>query len=962
MPDATTQTWGDWLVQQIERLGDTPQTLRRHKANLHQYLHQNEIRVALGGLGAAMEEIVKDVLGTEGWPAAKSLIEDIETLGGQGRDATSRRGGVGPAVPETIYTLLHALRTYRNQLHSYKPGSTQPKDVVLQEDDRRIGLHQFLRVLEWYYVEYPKGEKLASIRTALPAIDERSGAWITYTNWLDEQLDTLLFGEPFGLRQIYVPLRGYCDKRHQGGVEEDPAGPSGHDLRKTVRLVRRLDLLVDAWLAQSSVEQPIFILEGGPGSGKSSFAKFYAAKVAREGLWRVLFVPLHDQLFDLKDNLREGIRTFCRLLPVRPPDDPLDLVAGERLLLVLDGLDEYAKAGRLGAEVVREFFEHVQRSATQLNHNRKEARLLVLLSGRPVAVEAVRTRAARTEVQLVNVLPYFVNLAQRWEAEWDDPDRVLEHDQRHDWWRKYGALTGENLAGMPEEVADDKLDEITTLPFSNQLVAIVRRDAPERLSRGQADLNYFYDAVLEAVHRRAWEPRNRSHPAARGLGFAEFAEALEEIALTAWHSSDGRTTTERAILKRLEENAGQRFREWLRHVQDEAAVHLLLAFFFRPHGRDEVNERTFVFTHKSFGEYLTARRIMREVGEIATDLTDKRPRRGGTEDRALQCWAEVCGPARLTTYILRFMRLTVRAKPADLAAAWQDGLAGLISYMLRHGMPMEKLRLPSFKEMARQALNAEEALMAALSCCTRRTEKRCGIDWPRTGEGTTPAEWLHRLGGFHRLTGFNPLKCLAWVDWSDANLGPLWLPEADLTKCDLRGVILASGRPGELEGTMPARIGADLRWATLTEAILTEADLEGVCLRGANLNGAKLSRALLSYGDPRMAKFQGADLSAAELSMTDLRRADLSGADLSQADLSGADLSGAGLPGANLNHADLSGVDLSHADLRGADLRGANLRGARLTGTNLIGTNLTGANLEGVDLDGADVSKTTTKQ
>src|SRR5262245_29918712 len=144
MPAGTAPAWSDWLLQQIDCLCEAPPGIQKHKLNLKQYLQQNEIPVALGGLGSAMEEIVKDVLAREDLPAARNVIDDIETLGGRDQQAAARRGGREPVVPETIYSLLHALRTYRNQLHPYKPGTTQRKEVVLQEDDRRIGMHQFL--------------------------------------------------------------------------------------------------------------------------------------------------------------------------------------------------------------------------------------------------------------------------------------------------------------------------------------------------------------------------------------------------------------------------------------------------------------------------------------------------------------------------------------------------------------------------------------------------------------------------------------------------------------------------------------------------------------------------------------------------------------------------------------------------------------------------------------------------
>ena len=72
----------------------------------------------------------------------------------------------------------------------------------------------------------------------------------------------------------------------------------------------------------------------------------------------------------------------------------------------------------------------------------------------------------------------------------------------------------------------------------------------------------------------------------------------------------------------------------------------------------------------------------------------------------------------------------------------------------------------------------------------------------------------------------------------------------------------------------------------------------------------------------RVANLSRANFTEANLSGSYLRGAELSRADLSRADLSRVDLSGANLIEANLNRADLSEADLSYADLSEADLEG----------------------------------------
>lgn len=89
----------------------------------------------------------------------------------------------------------------------------------------------------------------------------------------------------------------------------------------------------------------------------------------------------------------------------------------------------------------------------------------------------------------------------------------------------------------------------------------------------------------------------------------------------------------------------------------------------------------------------------------------------------------------------------------------------------------------------------------------------------------------------------------------------------------------------ELQGTVGASVGANLKGANLRNA-----NLEGTMLEFADLENAKLEQATLERAILVRANLRDADLSRANLKNADLCNADLSGALLSRADLSGADL------------------------------------------------------------------------
>jgi hypothetical protein len=55
-------------------------------------------------------------------------------------------------------------------------------------------------------------------------------------------------------------------------------------------------------------------------------------------------------------------------------------------------------------------------------------------------------------------------------------------------------------------------------------------------------------------------------------------------------------------------------------LQSGGFSRLIAAFYFQATERDTVSGQAFEFTHKSFGEYLTARRLVREIRDINAAL------------------------------------------------------------------------------------------------------------------------------------------------------------------------------------------------------------------------------------------------------------------------------------------------------------------------------------------------------
>ncbi|MFL6275615.1 MAG: pentapeptide repeat-containing protein [Blastocatellia bacterium] len=526
--------------------------------------------------------------------------------------------------------------------------------------------------------------------------------------------------------------------------------------------------------------------------------------------------------------------------------------------------------GKVATEVSQNFVREVQKKADLFNIH--GPRLKVLISGRELAVQSNVHEFRRPE-QILHVLPYYVSDDQR--KTFTDPQNRLAQDQRQSWWAAYGKASGNGYTAMPDVLNRDELVDITSQPLLNYLVAL-------SFARGNVDfakesnLNVIYEDLLRAVHQRVWA--EYPHPALKGIDEGQFFRILEEIALAAWHG-DGRTTTVREIEAHCEQSGLKALLERFQEGASQGVTRLLLAFYFRQAGHRVSGDKTFEFTHKSFGEYLTARRIVRGVQLMHDELARRREyiESGWDERGALTYWANLCGPTTMDRYIFKFLCNEVSLRNQSQVKQWQETLCHLIGFMLRNGMPMERLEpRPVFLEETRQSRNAEEALLATVNAGARFTETVSVIDWPSE---TAFGEWISRLQG-QRTGGGNvlSLECLGYIV---ANLQVLNFR-------DFHGAIFFRADLNQSQFIYASFRFASLRGAELQDTVFAEANLRGIDLEGANLEGANLQGANLQRANLQAANLQGAYLGVANLRGANLQRANLQAANLQGANLENA--------------------------------------------------------------------------
>jgi len=703
-----------------------------------------------------------------------------------------------------------------------------------------------------------------SLNSPFARASERERAWERYSARLQRQINEPLLGESFGIVHVYVPLCAFYEEDALPVVRAPQSGGQNKDegnAARTRRVVIRLHDVLHAWVDHGEKNDAIRVITGGPGSGKSSFAKMFAAEIATKGR-RALYVPLH--LLDPEKDLEIAIGQFVRQQDIFP-GNPLDAVTSEPpILLVLDGLDELAMQGRAAAEVAQKFVREVQRFVA--NRNQAKTMVQVVLGGRDIVVQINRAdfRAPR---QVLHLLPYYLTFDQR--QRFHDPNQLLWSDKRDQWWEGYAAVKRTGRHGTPRELRRSDLEEITAQPLLGYLVALSFDRGTVDFSKSDVNRNAIYADLVEAVYERGYG--GAQHPSVRGLTLEQFRQLLEEVALATWHG-DGRTTTITAIYDWCKLSGLESLLSAFEEGAQAGTLQLLTAFYFRQSEGRLHGERTFEFTHKTFREYLTARRIIRAVERIDAELATRKamPGRGWGEREALVHWVQITGMTAIDEYIWEFIAGEARNLPLQSPGTWQKVLAGLAGVVLRQGLPIDSLNpRPSYPEEARQARNSEEALLACMSAFGVASKRISDVQWP---EPESFGSWFKCLTGQRNIVSSSAtpqylqnlnlsLQHLDFADLRDANLNG-----ADLSRASLVGANL---------------VGAKLVGANLNAADLTEARLGGADLSGADLSNADFTRARFYGADPdnphlanlREANFQGARLEGAQIVGQQLQQA-----------------------------------------------------------------------------------------
>ncbi|MBD8890512.1 pentapeptide repeat-containing protein [Roseibium litorale] len=840
---------------------------------------------------------------------------------------------------------------FPHYLAKIEPGHCKSDDAI------RLDLDKSIRSSIWkvWHIDTAAFKEFETALDGLVAEGwQRVQAWRQHSGWIDYKLSGQpLFGQKddsgITVQAVYTPLRCVIHEdlrvKSEGDEPADLQGP--HDLDSKTKRIAHIGWLHETladWLdieGKDGARDPIRVIGGGPGSGKSTFSRVFASDVASQAGWNVCFVEMQHFRFkgDLEQNLSEHFasKRLGRCLGF----DPLTAQSADQrpLLFVFDGLDELVRSDDAAEDVAKTF---VRKAIGFLQkHNDGQMRAKAMILGRPAAVAPACKDAELDLSALVHVMPMNPLSAHALEigygrggVELDpdlirDPFQLASNDDRETYWENWCAASGETAKGKPTALEDRRLDEFTCEPLLFYLL-IYSGFAMKGADEGEVNRNSIYREIFRRVHKR--DKKLKKHEAARGIEKEDFFLLMECLAMAIWYGG-GRTGSDDDFNTVFTALAEKTARRRLHGVQAATLENVAMQFYTR---RDVGDDPGFEFIHKSFGEYLIGCALYRYASRLVTD--DR-----GVDALALD-WLKMTGRGVLSLDIIQFLRDEVRLNQPTDPDEFLSELLETLNLAVEKGFPAHELKSETWRQAETLQRNAAGSLLAVINAVylTRRQgadEVVAPLDicWPEASAARQFLDMLHVTSAYGHphgqlLSGF----CFTGV------IGR----QGSRFQCDLSSLRLARV---DLQG-------ADLQHADLQQAYLLRAKLLGANLQRADLQGADLQRANLQQADLLRAKLLGANLQGADLQQAYLQQAYLLGAKLQQADLRGADLLRAKLLGANLQGADLQGADLQHADLQGADLQGAKLQQADLRGANLQRADLQGADLQRAMLRNSDAS------
>ncbi len=529
------------------------------------------------------------------FPEVKRQLKKLEDLEIDYEEATLalvyfHESKIAEAFNEVLFTRLEATGIAQSEVQTWVDkvalNTQQYISQALAEAGEEIAVVR--RILDWYQAGgKAELEKRRSIN-----------------DYLEEKIKSLpeeaVFKEKFSFQDIYVPLQAI------------PLNAKGGEIRSRQGFI--LDEWAQKFIVNSEESEKVLFIQAGAGRGKTVFCKMFADWVRRN--LHPKLTPIVIRLRDIKNYNRPIDEILSSTLSSRDfvQNDPGWLTDSHtRYLFLLDGFDELRMEGRASGGI-EEFIRQV--GQFQRDFSGKETGHRLIVTGRPIALQGISYLPQN--LSRVKLLPMNDEIQQEWLKKWEKIAIPDDQEAAREETEKFKAFL--SARNCPEEIKD----ELAREPLLLYLLAKLHR--PDKDGKRQIQLEDFdqagnktnakilvYEKSLELVlkeQREEWLQHQIT-----GLDTDSLERILMEAGLCVVQSG-GEYARVEMIETRLEKDdsdAAEIIKELRTKSGEKALKTALGAFYIRPAAGEKGGGVEFY--HKSFGEFLCAKRLQASLEE-----------------------------------------------------------------------------------------------------------------------------------------------------------------------------------------------------------------------------------------------------------------------------------------------------------------------------------------------------------
>jgi len=723
-------------------------------------------------------------------------------------------------------------------------------------------------------------------------------AWFLYNEYLRMQVEKPMFDETFSTKDIYVGLRAYyVDKK-----DNDLDGLKSEKIEK--RVIVYVEDEVNSWIKSSDNKDDLKIISGGPGFGKSTTLKILASRLTYENDYKVLYIPLH--LYNLSDDFQTSVTNFLKHDPYLKV---VNLFEEEKLLLIFDGLDELAMRGKTLEVIAKDFIADLKRELHMVNRDRIKIKAIV--SGRDIIIQN-NSSEFRKEKEVLNLLPFYVKHEKEksiGKIKYIDSDKLLNLDQREIWWEKFGELKNKDYNGIPKQLKKKSLEDITSFPLLNYLMALSYERKVINFDEN-VNINSVYSDLLRAVYERNWSSQG-VHKAVEAVEYEEFISVFEEIALSIWKDNGRKTSlkdlknqcrTNKALDKFLCENG-------------KGLISLLVAFYFRKAGNNDDGDDVFEFTHKTFGEFLTGKRIVKELEKFSKQLRGyyEDPDMGKSPKDLSISWLELFGHKELDHSILNFIKNEFMFSSKDRLSelkTLQKNIVDIFNYVLKNGFEIETKK---FNEANKIVINAEKSFFYILGSIARFTHDISKLKWT---SNTQFGEIHSRLIGQRVTPKLLINEHLNHLDISNSQLNMRDFFEGDLSYSILDNCTIAHANFMNCMFLSTSVKKSEIFFSNFEKTVMSKADFKGTNFWYSKFCNAKLFG--INFSE---VNFDGSDLNNATIKKSEFVETEFINTQFKHVDLEEVNFTEAGFNNVNTGYTLFKDSNLSKVTVKNTKIK-----------------------------------------